>query len=36
MTINIGEINVYVPNGIYDWALKNDDNKNDFDGRMAS
>ena len=36
MTINIGEINVSVPNGISDWVHQNDDNKTEFDGMIES
>ena len=36
MTINIGEINISVPNGISDWVHQNSDNKTEFDGMIES
>ena len=36
MTINIGDVNVSVPNGISDWVHQNDDNKTEFDGMIES
>ena len=36
MTINIGEINVSIPNGISDWVHQNDDNKTEFDGMIEA
>ena len=36
MTINIGDVNVSVPNGISDWVHQSDDNKTEFDGMIES
>ena len=36
MTINIGDVNVSVPNGIFDWVHQSDDNKTEFDGMVES